>query len=269
MVARRMKINTVSPNLLRFLLGLYVLASVGYWLSLTLSNSSALFHPETHVQAPFTYNNDTRVIGDLQPEAKTAKVTEGATLESLNGVPYAASVWDEIINTAHADDMMDVGFKRKDGSMGAATITFVARKPLLPGMSPFVLWLQQIVFLGVVLGCLLMGFWVVLSKPTEGNAWLLLVLLTFPSVLLLSHHGFTTGIFALSLEFWFQTLQLLAAPSLLLFGIYFPERSRVDVKLPWLKWTILTPLILCIVVFVPVLYGEYYGGGNSPALVHA
>jgi sigma-B regulation protein RsbU (phosphoserine phosphatase) len=269
MVARRMKINKVSPNLLRFLLGLYVLASVCYWLSLTLNSSSAMFHPETHVQAPFSYDNDTRMIGNLQPEAKAAKVTEGATLESLNGVPYAASVWDEIVNTAHPDDMMDVGFKRKDGSMGAATITFVPRKPLFPGMSHFLLWLQLILIQGVVLGCLLMGYWVVLAKPADGNAWLLLVLLTFPSVLILSHHGFATGFFALLLEFWFQALQLLAAPALLLFGIYFPERSRVDVKLPWLKWTILTPLFVCMVLFVPVIYGEYYGAGNNPALVHA
>lgn len=269
MVARRMKINKVSPNLLRFLLGLYVLASVGYWLSLTLSYSTAIFHPEAHVQAPFSYDNDTRVISDLQPEAKAAKVTAGATLESLNGVPYAASVWDEIINTAHPDDMMDVGFKRKDGSVGASTITFVVRKPPISGISHFLLWLQVILISGMVLGCLLMGCWVVLAKPTEGNAWLLLILLTFPSVLFVAHHGFATGLSALALEVWFQTLQLLVAPALLLFGIYFPERSRVDVKFPWLKWMILAPLFLCVAVLMPVIYGEYYGGGNNPALAHA
>ena len=144
MMARRMKIKKVSPNLLRFLLGLYVLASVGYWSSMTLDHWSALFHPERHVQAPFAYDNDTRVIGTLQPEARAAKVTEGATLESLNGVPYSAKVWDEIVNTAHPDDMMDVGFRQTNGSAGAATITFVPHKPLITGIPQLVLWVQEI-----------------------------------------------------------------------------------------------------------------------------
>ena len=153
-----MKIKKISPNLLRFLLGLYVLASVGYWLSMTLDHWSAVFHPDRHVQAPFTYDNDTCVISSLQPEA-AAKVPQGATLESLNGVPYSARVWDEIVNTAHPDDMMDVGFHRSDGSGGTATITFVPRKPVVTGIPNFVLSLQEILLSSVALGCLLMGFW--------------------------------------------------------------------------------------------------------------
>ncbi|HTZ89186.1 MAG TPA: SpoIIE family protein phosphatase [Alloacidobacterium sp.] len=264
-----MKINRVSPNLLRFFLGLYVLASVGYWLSMTLDDWSAVFHPETHVQKPFTYDDDTRVISSLQPEAKAAKVPEGATLDSLNGVPYSAKVWDEIINTAHPDDMMDVGFRRKDGSAGTATITFVAQKPIITGIPYFVLSTEEILLSCVALGCLLMGFWVVLAKPTDGNAWLLLVLLTFPSVLFNAHHGFATGPSALLEEFWFQTLQIAASPALLLFGIYFPERSRWDVRFPWLKWVILIPLLACTAVFGPLIYGETYGTGNGPLLVRA
>ena len=262
-----MKIKKVSPNLLRFLLGLYVLASVGYWLSMTLDHWSAVFHSDRHVQAPFTYDNDTCVISSLQPEA-AAKVPQGATLESLNGVPYSARVWDEIVNTAHPDDMMDVGFHRSDGSGGTATITFVPRKPVVTGIPNFVLSLQEILLSSVALGCLLMGFWVGIAKPTDGNAWLLLILLTFPSVLFNQNHGFATGIAALLLEFWFQTLQFIAPPALLLFGIYFPERSRLDAKLPWVKWGILIPLAICAVVFEPIVYGEHYGTGNGPILVH-
>ncbi len=261
-----MKIKKVSPNLLRFLLGLYVLASVGYWLSMTLDHWSVVFHPDRHVQAPFTYDNDTCVISSLQPEA-AAKVPQGATLESLNGVPYSARVWDEIVNTAHPDDMMDVGFHRSDGSGGTATITFVPRKPFLTGIPTFVLSLQEVLLSCVALGCLLMGFWVVIAKPTDGNAWLLLILLTFPSVLFVAHHGFATGLLALLLESWFQIMQFAAAPALLLFGISFPERSRWDVKFPWVKWVILVPLFVCAVILAPLIYGEYYGAGNGPLLV--
>jgi phosphoserine phosphatase RsbU/P len=269
MVARRMKINRVSPNLLRFILLLYVFASVGYWLSMTLDQWTAVFHSERHVQAPFTYDNDTCVIDSLQPEAKAAKVPERATLESLNGVPYSARVWDEIVNTAHPDDMMDVGFHRRDGSAGTATITFVPRKPPQTGIPYFVLSLQEVLLSGVALGCLLMGFWVVLAKPRDGNAWLLLILLSFPGVLFTIHHGFATGLSALVLEFWFQVMQFAAAPALLLFGIYFPERSRWDLRFPWVKWAILLPLLVCAVILGPMVYGEYYGGGNGASLVRA
>src|SRR5215471_6140274 len=195
MVARRMKNNQVSPNLLRFLLGLYVLASFCYWLTGTLDDWTRLHHPEQHVQVPFDYDKDTLVIGKLQPEAKKAGAIEGATLVSLNGVAYAAGVWDEIINSAHPDDMMDVGFKRKDGSIGAATITLAVMPPLAPYIPRTVLWVEQILLVFLVVPiCLGMGYWVVLAKPTDGNAWLLLILLTFPSVFFLTHHGFGAGL---------------------------------------------------------------------------
>jgi len=268
--ARRMKTTGVSPNLLRFLLGLYVLASFSYWLTGTLDDWTRLHHPEQHVQAPFAYDNDTRVINKLQLEARKAGVPEGATLESLNGVPYSGSVWNEIINTAHADDMMDVGFTRKDGSQGTATITLTAMPPLAPFIPRMVLWVEEIILVFVVvLICLGMGYWVVLAKPADKIAWLLLVLLTFPSVFFLKGHGFGTGVSAVFREFWFQTLQYVVTPALFLFGIYFPERSRIDIKLPWLKWVVLVPFLACAAILFPVVYGEHFGSGNGAALVHA
>ncbi|HEX3436529.1 MAG TPA: SpoIIE family protein phosphatase [Pseudacidobacterium sp.] len=265
-----MKIEKASPNLLRFLLGLYVLASLGYWLTLTLSYWAIAFHPDEHVRDPFRYDAETRVIGELRPEAKAAGVAQGATLESLNGVPYAARVWDEITNTARPGDMMDVGFQRKNGSFGEVTITLAtfALDPIFKNIPRSVFEVQTIVLSAVSLVCLLMGVWVVLAKPTEGNAWLLLILLTTPSVIFFSNHGLSTGLLALSFEIWYQLLQYIAASALLLFGIYFPERSRIDVKFPWLKWLILIPLGVCSLVMIPVVYGKYYGSGCSPFLVH-
>lgn len=256
----------VSPNLLRFFLGIYLLAGLSFWLSMTLDQWTAFLHPDRHVQAPFSFDRDSRVIGNLQPEAKAAKIADGATLDALNGVPYSARVWDEIVNTAHAGDMMDVGFTRRDGSQGTGTITFVQHKPVMPGVRYPVLVFQEILLATVSLGCLLLGAWVFLMKPLERNAWLLLVLLTVPSVLFYQHHGFATGFWAELLEFWYLALQFVAAPALLLFGIYFPERSRWDVKFPWVKWVILLPLAGCLLFAVPVAYGERFGAGNSPML---
>jgi sigma-B regulation protein RsbU (phosphoserine phosphatase) len=262
-----MKIKKPSPNLLRFLLGLYVLASLGHWIAGTQTDWVTRFHPEQHVKAPLDYDRDTRIVVKVEPEASAAKVTVGVTLESLNGAPYSAATWDEIINTAHAGDMMDVGFQRKDGSHANVTITLTTLKARPVALPRIVLRMEAILFALVSLACLVTGFWVVLAKPTEGNAWLLLVLLTFPSVVFFQRHGFSTGMLAFFREFWFETMQVLASPALLLFGIYFPERSRIDAKFPWIKWIILVPMFACVAVLYPVIYGAYFGSGNSEAWI--
>jgi sigma-B regulation protein RsbU (phosphoserine phosphatase) len=262
-----MKIKKPSPNLLRFLLGLYVLASLGYWITGTYDDWVTRFHPEEHVRAPFDYDRDTRVVLKVESEAGAAKVTAGATLESLNGAPYSAATWDEIINTAHAGDMMDVGIARKDGGVANVTITLATLKARPIAMPHVVLRVETVLFALVSLACLVTGFWVVLAKPSEVNAWLLLVLLTVPSVIFFQRHGFSTGVPAFVREFWFETLQILASPALLLFGIYFPERSRIDATFPWIKWVILVPLFACVPVLYPVIYGANFGSGNSAALI--
>src|SRR5579885_450292 len=255
-----MKKKKVSPNLLRFFLGLYVLASLGFWLAGAMDGWTVLWHPEEHVSRPFDYDPDTRIIGKLQPEARAAGVQQGATLETLNGVPYSAKTWDEIINTSRPGDMMDLGFRKTDGSLGTATVTLVQlRRPYTP-----VLATEEIVLEIVAFGCLLTGYWIVLAKPREGNAWLLLVLLTFPSVFFLSHHGFATDLTALAREFWYQIVQYVTTSALLLFGIYFPERSRIDIRFPWIKWLVLVPLFLCAFVLFPAFYAERFGAGFGP-----
>lgn len=264
-----MKAKKTSPNLLWFFLGLYGVASLLYWLVLALSTWAVAAHPDDHVRNPFSLNRDNLVIRDVQPEARAAGVPEGAVLQSLNGVPYQAAEWDGTLNSAHPGDMMDIGFRRRDGSTGEAVVTLVTLRqdPRLP--SPAVFRAQTLVFSAVSLACLLMGLWVVLAKPLERNAWLLLVLLTAPSVIFFSGHGLTSGLTGYALEVWYILQQCAMAPALFLFGIYFPEPSRLDAKIPWLKWVVLLPLLLCVGVGMPATYGEFYGSGNPDWLAHA
>ena len=49
---------------------------------------------------------------------------------------------------------------------------------------------------------------------------------------------------------WFTTLQIVGPLSLLLIGIYFPERWRVDLKLPWVKWVLLVPALAALAVIL-------------------
>lgn len=104
--------------------------------------------------------------------------------------------------------------------------------------------------------CVLLGFWVVLVRPTDYLAWLLLFLLL--------------GISAIGLE-GFNQSQILGSYktvfvgswslSMFLFGIYFPERFILDRKLPWLKWMIIVPLAYQILTLLNGQLKMYSGLG--------
>ena len=46
--------------------------------------------------------------------------------------------------------------------------------------------------------------------------------------------------------------------ALLWFGLLFPERSRIDVRWPWLKWLALAVLSCNVVVALVIDYGTWY-----------
>lgn len=99
---------------------------------------------------------------------------------------------------------------------------------------------------GLPLLCALLGFWVVLARPTDYVAWLLLFLLL--GVATFGLEGFGQPRVITSFRNIFSGTWSL---SMLLFGIYFPERFVLDRKAPWLKWILIVPLsyqVLAILV---------------------
>ena len=91
--------------------------------------------------------------------------------------------------------------------------------------------------------CILLGFYVLFVRPADPLAWILLfVLLGLSSLSLESYPDNTLpGVFH---DIFFACW----APAMLLFGIYFPERWALDVKLPWLKWILIVPLALQVLL---------------------
>ncbi|MGC2163220.1 MAG: SpoIIE family protein phosphatase [Silvibacterium sp.] len=253
--------RNAHPNLLRALLGVFLLASLSYWIAGVLDTWEMERHADRHVAAPLEYNDDTCVVTSVQPEAKMAGIAPGMKVTGLNGAPYTGDAQvAEILYTAQPGDTVDVEFARQNGSAGMATITLARHARLHAGIADWIALLRDgIVVVLMPLACLLIGYWVVLVKPTDRNTWLLLILLTFPSVLWINQ-GMATGTGLLLRLFWYNTLQLLASPALLLFGVYFPERSRIDKKAPWIKWVVLTPYPVFAAMLYPYLYKLYYAG---------
>ncbi len=106
--------------------------------------------------------------------------------------------------------------------------------------------------------CLLVGYWVVAARPRDFNAWLILVILTFPETLFTLSQHWWPGYWDLWSTEWMQTQQLATPIALLLFGFYFPERWRLDRKLPWLKFVLISPILVAVVLAGCISIGEEY-----------
>jgi len=103
----------------------------------------------------------------------------------------------------------------------------------------------RVVVLPVV--CIALGFWVVAVRIGDPSAWLLLVLLLSFSAFsgagpqgVFGRERFLQPVFAGFDAFRGQML----TPSLLLFGLAFPERLPLDRRFPWLKWIVAGYLVL-------------------------
>ncbi|AXC13601.1 Serine phosphatase RsbU, regulator of sigma subunit [Acidisarcina polymorpha] len=255
-------------TLLRILLAMIALAGIVFWFSDTRDRFELGMHPEQHARMPFEVNADNRRVASLQQEAEHSGLVKGSTIDSLNGVPYAGIMqFIEIVYPASPGESLTVDFRRPDGSSGSAVITLAARQTLLgvpPGFAS-VFWRSFILFDLLPLFSMLIGYWVVFVKPDEPNAWLLLVLLLYPAVVFAWGTGFATGEWLLFRGLYYELLQNFGVLALVPFAVYFPERSRIDVRRPWLKWVILAPAVVCGLLEIKQAIGQYFYGGNSPA----
>ncbi|MGC2617851.1 MAG: SpoIIE family protein phosphatase [Acidobacteriaceae bacterium] len=259
--------KNVSPNTMRALIGLWMLATLGYWISGVYDVAQMRMHWDQRVNTPFWFNLDTREIEGVLPEAKAAGLAVGDRIDSLNGAAYSGQAqWLTVIAESHPGDILDVEATRPNGTTATANLTLVRPAYAFGKSSAMMYFWKEFLVAGLLpLICLLIGYWVVLSRPTDRNAWLVLVLLSFPSAMFVNV-GLATGVGLFLRGFWYQTINLAVCPALLLFGVYFPERSRLDARARWIKWVLLGLYAAGSAALYPVIYAEYYGGGAGAFL---
>lgn len=241
------------------LLFLYIGVSLTYQIagSVFLITRTGDFNPRNQVQAPVQFSVEPGKVSDTSTAAKRAGIAVGDHLESINGIRFTGyAQWQRVCWDAHAGESVQVGMRRSDGSHYVASVPF-ERYPKEASIGEQIFFvLLQIV---IPLICLGLGYWVALARPMDPNAWFILILLSYPEIYLQpTTFAWQPGFWLAFRLYWHLTLDILTAAPLLWLGLFFPERSRIDIKLPWLKWGILGVLGICLSVALVNDYARWY-----------
>jgi sigma-B regulation protein RsbU (phosphoserine phosphatase) len=160
---------------------------------------------------------------------------EGDALIALNGVSITSrSGYADTLSASHPGDMMDVTFQRRGKQLEEHTrvrLTKLIGKTNPPAV---------LLFAGMPALCLALGFWVVIVRPRDVRAWLLLALMLSISALFNSFTDFWSPPFRTLATIYFQFEGNSWLGWLFLLGIYFPEPFHGALRWKWWNWLLWT-----------------------------
>ena len=263
-VLRPSKTKTTIPTALYILLCLYIGIVATYEVVALISTATVYFNLRDQVVEPFRIERDSEIV-PRSKEALSAGLSAGDIVLSINGRPFTGqALWQRIRWYAQPGDTLEVTVRKLDGRQMTAAIRLSG---YLPGYTADRLStkasLREEIFTLVVafcipIVCLVLGIWVTAVRPHDPNAWLILVLLTYPqSFNPVGTFDWVPQWLVLRLS-WHLVVQILAPGALLLLGLRFPERARFDVQLPWLKWLIAAILTGGLIAGLISDYNNWY-----------
>ena len=237
-----------APLFLYTLLAALFVVSVAYQLRVTQSRYEELIRGESLADQPMDVDPPSFVVAAVE-SADAIGVTPGDRLVRI-GTRVVRGLDDlyQPIVQARAGERLTFEFEPPAGS-GRAPYTVSAKLPPMR-TSPATI-ADWTVFMvggaGLPFLCLALGFWVAAIRIRDPLAWLLLLLLLSMSQFgssswrdVVGHFGFWHP-FATAYQ---SVLSGLWPLSMMLFGIYFPERLPFDRTHPALKWVVIVPVLL-------------------------
>jgi phosphoserine phosphatase RsbU/P len=258
------KTKTSAPRGLYALLFLYIGIAGTYEIIAFVSTTIVYFNLRNQVVEPFRIEGNS-LVADPAADAKRAGLSAGDTVLSINGVPFDGyALWHRIRWYARPGETVRVVVRKPDGQRATAVVPLVAYpSDYTADRSPIKIKLSEAIFTLVIafcvpFVCLVLGSWVALARSRDPNAWFILVLLTYPQAFNpVGTFDWIPDWLALRLA-WHLTVQVLAPGALLWFGLLFPERARVDIRLPWLKWLVAVVLTAGLSAALLSDYNSWY-----------
>ncbi len=207
----------------------------GAWTMLT-----AMRNPALVPDSPVPIKGATRIIAGTD--------LNGDQILAIDGKPFSSTrQFDEVVYSRHPGDKIRLTLSQPDGSA-------IEKEIAIPSMAGrFDRFASIVVDLGgeilVPLVALFLGAFAVAVRPTDRNAWILLFLMiTFTEMA-----SGTFGLDSRFAAFWHGLWGDLWPFFMMLFGIYFPDRSAFDRKWPWLKYLVLIPCLFADLGFIAIL----------------
>jgi sigma-B regulation protein RsbU (phosphoserine phosphatase) len=190
-------------------------------------------------------------IDEVGPEAAAAGLKVGDTIVGVQGRP-ATRLVDLIVPLMSSSPgetlALEVESATESGPIRRTAAISLA--PMRTGPPRTYDWIRFAVG-GVALPylCLALGFWVVAVRIRDRLAWLLLVLLLGLSEFIGGNWRtlLGRGDWFQPVAIVYQTLMATAWPmTMMLFGLYFPERLPLDRRFPWAKWIVIGPILFLL-----------------------
>ncbi|MGJ5816148.1 SpoIIE family protein phosphatase [Paludibaculum fermentans] len=244
---------------------LVVIATLSYQLAQTVD--SAHFHFGGPAR-PFDLASGTLLVASTRPAAVQAGLREGDTILSLNGrVLLQRTQLDEHLRSVPAGAVLRVSFLRPGQPPQEAAIT------LAPAGRADRTWTEVLMslFMEFVTRwfCLTLGLFVVIMRPSDPLAWLVLAMMLSFSNLESSFSSLPDGWpqpFR-ALGIWYSTFLQRSWPLwMLLFGLFFPDPSKKLKYVAWTRWAVGLPIFLFALVNAFVQAFEHSGQPVNPTL---
>ncbi|HXC96977.1 MAG TPA: SpoIIE family protein phosphatase [Edaphobacter sp.] len=199
---------------------------------------------------------DTAVTVTLaMPEAEQAGLHAGDAVLDINRRPFTGGmVLLEELRNSRPGRPMSLTILRADRSEATIAFPLAADRPTVPSIWA---WVMSTVFLLLPIFCMFVGLYTVLARPRSLHSWLILGVLAYLPAVFISQNRFFGPLTPAALV-WNIVAQTAMPICLMLFGIYFPERSKLDIRAPWVKWLILIPLLLLVPTDFLTSFGHTY-----------
>jgi sigma-B regulation protein RsbU (phosphoserine phosphatase) len=220
----------------------------------TLGHAVRLTTPEA-VEAGRRPGDTAVTVTLAMPEAETAGLHIGDAVVDVNHHPYTGSdVLLGELRRSTPGQPMSLTIVRPDQSETTATFPLA---PERPSASPAWAWVIQCTFVFLPFICMLVGLYTVFARPLSFHAWLILGVLAFLPTIFFPQNQFHGPFTSIAL-IWNIVAQTAMPICLMLFGIYFPQRATLDTRAPWIKWVLITPILVLVPTDFLASFGHTY-----------